>query len=461
MPRRIHRRRFLESTGAVMASVYVAGRSSISLGASANDRINIACVGVGGKGRSDSTQAGEYGNVVAICDIDDEHLNAKAAEFPKAVKFNDYRKLLDKLHSQIDAVVVSTADHAHAAVSVAAMQLGKHVYCQKPLTHSVSEARLMRDVAREQNVITQMGNQGTAADGFRAGVEIIQSGAIGDVNEVHVWTNRPFRDWEQGIMYWQQAPDLTARPTETPPVPDHVHWDLFIGPAPERPYHPVYHPHDWRGWRDFGTGALGDMACHTANLPFKALKLGLPTRVSAVSSPVNSETYQAWATITYEFPARGDLPPVKLVWYEGSENGIRNLPEKKLLQGQRASQSGAILIGSKGTLFTPSDYGMEHTLLPANDFSDYRPPTPWLRRLGPNSDRDTNQKREWVEAIVHGGKTESDFEYASRLTEAMLLGNVAVQVGQPIEYDAENTRVTNCPAAAPLVRRDYRSGWNL
>ena len=205
-----------------------------------------------------------------------------------------------------------------------AMRLGKHVYCQKPLAHSVWEARLMRETARQKGVCTQMGNQGTADPGFRRGAELVRSGAIGEVREVHVWTNRPFK-------YWKQAPDIVARPKETPPVPKHVHWDLFLGPAPERPYNPVYHPHNWRGWWDFGTGSLGDMACHTANLAFMALQLGLPVRVSAQSGEINSETYPAWATITYEFPARGDLPPVKLTWYEGAKNGKRNLPHEETL----------------------------------------------------------------------------------------------------------------------------------
>ncbi|MGZ3414667.1 MAG: Gfo/Idh/MocA family protein, partial [Isosphaeraceae bacterium] len=216
-----------------------------------------------------------------------------------------YRKLLEDLGSKIDAVVVSAPDHHHAPAAVMAMRLGKHVYCQKPLTHSVWEARLMRATAREKGVCTQMGNQGTAEPGFRRGAEVIRAGAIGDVREVHVWTNRPFK-------YWKQAPDIVARPRETPGIPNHVHWYEFLGPAPDRPYHPVYHPHNWRGWWDFGTGSLGDMACHTANLAFMALKLGLPTRVSAHSGEINSETYPAWATITYEIPARGGLPPVKL-----------------------------------------------------------------------------------------------------------------------------------------------------
>ena len=270
--------------------------------------------------------------------------------------------------SKIDAVTVSTPDHHHAPAAVMAMRLGKHVYCQKPLTHSVWEARLMRETAREKGVCTQMGNQGTANPGLRRGVEIIRSGAIGEIREVHVWTNRPFK-------YWKQAPDIVARPKETPGIPNHIHWYEFLGPAPDRPYHPVYHPHNWRGWWDFGTGSLGDMACHTTNLAFMSLKLGLPTRVSAQSGEINSETYPAWATITYEFPARGDLPPVKLTWTEGAKDGKRNLPSADLFPpGFNYSDSGSLFIGSKGKLYSPSDNGADQILLPEAEFKDYKAP---------------------------------------------------------------------------------------
>ncbi|MGY8769148.1 MAG: Gfo/Idh/MocA family protein, partial [Pirellulales bacterium] len=313
MTHQINRRRFIRDTISLSgAGFWFSWQSDQLLGKSPNERVNIACIGVGGKGSSDTDGAARYGEIVAICDVDDQRLLQKAKQYPHAKKFHDYRELLSTMGEKVDAVTVSTADHTHAAAGVRAMRMGKHVYCQKPLTHTVAEARLMRETARKHNVVTQMGNQGTAHDGFRAGVELIRSGAIGDVREVHVWTNRPYSDWKAGKMYWKQSPQLTSRPKETPPVPDHLHWDLWLGPALERPYNPAYHPHDWRGWWDFGTGALGDMACHTANLPFMALQLGLPTRVHAMSSEVNPETYPSWATITYEFPARGELPPVKL-----------------------------------------------------------------------------------------------------------------------------------------------------
>jgi predicted dehydrogenase len=423
-------------------------------GASPNGRIRFACIGVGGKGSSDTDHAANYGDVVAICDIDEQRLGTKATKFPHARQYHDYRKLFDELHDQIDAVVVSTPDHTHAPAAIRAMRMGKHVYCQKPLTHSVAEARLMRDTARQHRVATQMGNQGTAHNGFRQGVDIVRSGVLGPIGEVHVWTNRPFK-------YWKQAPDIVARPTDKPPVPSHVHWDLFLGTAPERPYHPVYHPHDWRGWWDFGTGSLGDMACHTTNLPFMALQLGYPNKVSAVSGPINSETYPAWATITYEFPARGDLPPVKLTWYEGARDGQRNLPAAELLQGESPSTSGALLVGERGAMFSPNDYGAEQTLLPAKDFADYRPPEPVLERNENDSDIDDAHKREWARAILGGPPALSNFDYSAVLTESMLLGNVAVRLGKSLDYDAEQMRVTNCPEAAELLNPPYRAGWEL
>jgi predicted dehydrogenase len=334
------------------------------------------------------------------------------------------------------------------------MRMGKHVYCQKPLTHTPAEARLMRETARKYNVQTQMGNQGTAADDFRAGVELIQSGAIGPIREVHAWTNRPFK-------YWKQAPDIVERPKDQPPIPSYVHWELFLGPAPFRPYHPAYHPHDWRGWWDFGTGSLGDMACHTANLAFKSLKLGLPTRVSAQSGEINPETYPAWAVMTYEFPARGELPPVKLTWYEGAKDGKRNLPDPELLQGEQVPDSGMIFIGENGSIFTPSDYGSEQVLLPRDKFASFKLPKPSIERLGGTDVCDQNQKQEWVRAIMGGSAPMSNFDYAATMTEAMLLGNIAVRLGKTLEYDGEKGIVTNVPAAAALIQGTYRKGWEL
>jgi predicted dehydrogenase len=456
MNRGIDRRRFLQASSLAGFGIIVSGGRVRGQGRSPNEKLNFACIGVGGKGSSDTDHVGELGNVVALCDIDAKRLATKAQKFPDARTFRDFRELLETLGPKLDAVVVSTPDHTHAIAAVTAMRMGKHVYCQKPLAHSPYEARLMRETAAEKKVATQMGNQGTSNPGFREGIELIRSGVIGPIRELHVWTNRPFN-------YWKQAPDLVARPKETPPVPEHVAWDLFLGPAPERPYSPVYHPHNWRGWWDFGTGAMGDMACHTANLCFMALKLGLPTRVSAVSGEVNQETYPAWATITYEFPARGDLPPVKLTWYEGARDGERNLPASALFQGKVPSDSGSLLVGEGGSIFSPSDYGADQSLLPAEKFAGRQPAVSSEQKKERNRSSDKAHKEEWVRAIREGDPkiAWSNFDYAGRLTEAMLLGNVSVRLGMPIEYDAETARVTNCPEAAPYIKPAFRSGWTL
>ncbi len=459
MSRQINRRRFVSNAASALgAGLWLSSQSNGGLNWSPNERVNVACIGVGGKGASDTDGAAKYAEIVALCDIDDQRLKQKAQHYPNAKTFHDYRELLSEMGDKVDAVTVSTADHTHAAAGVRAMRLGKHVYCQKPLTHTVAEARLMRETARKYNVVTQMGNQGTAHDGFRTGVELIRSGAIGDVQEVHVWTNRPYSDWKAGKMYWKQSPQITSRPTDTPPVPDSLHWDLWLGPAPERPYNPIYLPHDWRGWWDFGTGALGDMACHTANLPFMGLQLGLPTRVHAVSSEVNSETYPSWATITYEFPARGDQPPVRLVWYEGSENGKRNLPKLTFPGGQEPTDSGALLIGDKGRLYSPGDSGDVQQL---EVKGDVKTPDPTLERLGNEAGPDENQKREWIRAIEGGSRPLSNFDYASVLTEAMLLGNVAVREGKPVEYDGQKGEITNLPDAGNRLAPASRAGWEL
>jgi predicted dehydrogenase len=455
MHHRLDRRRFLQAASLAGFGIWVPRPSARGDDKSPNARLSFACIGVGGKGSSDTDHVGELGDVVALCDIDSDRLGKKAEQFTGAKTYSDFRKLLEELAPKLDAVVVSTPDHTHAAAAVMAMKLGKPVYCQKPLAHSPYEARVMRETAAKTGVATQMGNQGTSHPGFRDGIELIRSGVIGPVREVHVWTNRPFK-------YWKQAPDITARP-EPMPVPSHVAWDVWLGPAPERPYNKVYHPHDWRGWWDFGTGALGDMGCHTANLPFMALKLGLPTRVSAESGEVNPETYPAWATITYEFPARGDLPPVKMTWYEGARNGERHLPPTDLFHGKTPTDSGSLLVGEKGAIYSPSDYGSEQVLLPSDRFEGKKSDATKEERRERGRRVDESHKAEWVRAIREG-KPEvawSNFAYAGTLTETILLGNAAVRAGKPIEYDAASGTVTNCPEAARFVRPEYRAGWSL
>lgn len=470
MIKRINRRQMLQLGAAGTLGYFFTGPAASVLRAlGVADRLRVAGIGVGGKGSGDIDQAGSLMDVVALCDIDDQRLEKKAAAFPSARKFFDYRKLFDEMMTQLDAVIVSTPDHSHTLPSVLAMRAGKHVYCQKPLTHTVFEARLMREVAAQNKVCTQMGNQGSALNGLRRAVELVHSGIIGPIKEAHVWTNRPFK-------YWKQAPDVVARPKEAP-VPSHVHWEEWIGPAPFRPYavredkKAAYHPHDWRGYWDFGTGALGDMACHTANMAFRALKLDTPSAVIAEGGTINPETYPAWAHIIYHFPARGEMPACALHWYEGERDGKRVLPHADLLarvlkKDEVAADSGSLLVGEKGMLFSPNDYGARFRLTPEKDFAEVKTDHPEKGPQGVDGGRDVDlfQKKEWVEAI-RAGKPElaaSRFDYAARLTEAMLLGNIAVRfAGQRLEWDASMLRFPNSPAATALVKMEYRKGWDL
>jgi len=451
---RRNRRQFLRDTGLAGVGFWVAGGLSLADDKkdSPNGRLNIACIGVGGKGGSDTDQAARVGQVVALCDIDDNTLNRKAAgeKYADAKKYNDFRKMFDEMGGKIDAVTVSTPDHTHAVAAMMAIKNKKHVYCQKPLTHTVFEARALREAARKYGVCTQMGNQGSAENGLREAVEVIQAGAIGPVTEAHVWTNRPI---------WPQAPGLTSRPPDAE-IPEGVHWDEWLGPAPYRHYAKGYHPFAWRGFWDFGTGALGDMACHTASMAFRALKLGYPSSVVAENGPLNPETYPAWATITFQFPARGKEPPVKFVWYEGKRDGKKNLPPKELFHGQNPPGSGSLLVGEKGVLYSPDDYGARYFLLPKEQFKDYKKPE---RTLPRNGRGDPGMKQEWAQAIKENkpAVAYSNFDFAAMLTETILLGNVAMRAGKKLEWDGPNLKFTNAPEADKLLRMEYRSGWVL
>jgi predicted dehydrogenase len=468
MPLPVTRRGALKvGTAGALGYLFTGTALSVRRAYGANEMIRVAGIGIGGKGASDIEQAAKVMDVVALCDIDDERLNAAGAKWPSAKKYFDYRTLFDQASKDFDAVTVSTADHSHAPASVLAMRLGKHVYCQKPLTHTVWEARLMRAVAAEKKVVTQMGNQGSALSGLRRAVELVHAGVLGAVREAHVWTNRP-------AHYWKQSPDITARPKEAP-VPKHVHWDEFIGPAPMRPYavafapRPAYHPHDWRGYWDFGTGALGDMACHTANMAFRALKLGAPTAVEAVAGQINPETYPAWAHIQYHFAARGELPACTLHWYEGKRDGKLVLPPETLLakllkKGEKLADSGSILVGDKGILFSPNDYGAQFRLTPEDAFSGVQTAKPEKGPEGVASDQDAFMKKEWADAI-RANKPElasSNFAYAGQLTETMLMGNIAVRfAGTKLEWDAAKLTFTNSTDATKLVSKEYRKGWDF
>ncbi len=417
----------------------------------ANDRLRVAGVGVGGKGSSDMDQAANLGEVVALCDCDDSKLAPKAAKWPAAQKFRDFRRMFDAMEGKIDAVTISTPDHNHALAAALAMERGMHVYVQKPLTHDVWEARWLRDLARRHKVVTQMGNQGTAENGLRKGVEWVRAGAVGTVRSIHVWTNRP---------QWPQSPNVIARPKDTPAIPSEVDWEAFLGTAPTRPYHPAYHPFKWRGWLDFGTGALGDMGCHTANMAFMALELDHPTSIRAESEVPNRETHTAWATVHYDFPARGKRAPLTFHWYEGKlPDGKKNLPPMDLFHGETPASSGSLIVGDKGVLYSPSDYGAEWKLLPENRFVGFEGPTPYLARNGRG---DQGMKDEWAAGIRGGPKPFSNFDYASLLTETILLGNVAIHARVPLVWDGPKFKFTTGAAEGrPLLRREYRKGWSV
>lgn len=459
------RRAFIKKTAAISAGYWVGTQAIPKVHGSALQSLAGVSVGVGGKGDSDCSHVGEMGvKIVGLCDVDKGRLTKKGREFKDAAQFQDFREMYSQLGDKFDLVTVSTPDHTHATAAIRAMKMKKHVYCQKPLTWSIGEARKMREVAAEMGVVTQMGNQGTSENGLREAVEVIKSGAIGTVKEVHVWTNRPI--WPQGL----------GRPAGEDKVPADLNWDAWIGPAPMRPYKEggVYHAFAWRGWLDFGTGALGDMACHTTNMPVMALDLWDPVAVTAVknSGLIENETYPSNSTLKFEFAARNGLVATDFYWYDGG-----NLPDDKLLNQlpksflekvakQRAGgnkTSGALIVGSDGLLFSENDYGAQYQLLPEAKYASYKLPTPTLPRIPFKGGTDERQKWEFVNSITGDYKpgTMSNFGYAGRLTETMLVGILALRSkeGQRLEWDAKNLKCTNVPELNKFVARDYRPGW--
>lgn len=436
MSHRSTRRDFLKTTAATGIGYWIAaGARAEDKPASPNDRIRMACIGVGGKGSSDSKDASDFGDVVAVCDVDDRFLNGAVRRFQGAKPYKDFRKMLEEMRDGIDAVTISTADHTHAPAALMAMRLGKHCFCQKPLTHSIYEARLLGQVAAEQKVATMMGNQGTAMDGVRRASALIKAGALGTVKEVHVWTNRPAHIWLQGA----------DRPASKP-CPKFLEWDLWLGPAPVRDYAPGYHPTVWRGWWDFGCGALGDMGCHTANMPFMALDLRNPVSVQAQTSGHNRDSFPKWSLITYEFAATDARPALKLFWYDGGK-----LPSRDLLDGKTPSDSGCLVVGDRGKLFSPNDYGAAFELLGGAEDKEVE------------FEKSPGHFDEWIRAIKGGQPAKSNFtDYASPLTETILLGNLAVWVdGEKVEWDAKNMKATNVSDLESLVKPNYRKGYVL
>lgn len=430
MSHRLSRRRFLQASAAAGAFGYwPAARAADAAKVSSSERLRVGVIGVAAQGAYNLQNIAAAGaEIVALCDVDENRALKAREAHPKATFYIDYRNLIE--HPGLDAVAISTPDHTHAVATVAALHNGLHVYCEKPLTRTVSEARIVTETAAKQRRVTQMGTQIHAGSNYRRVVELVQAGAVGPIREVHVWVSTSYTG---------------ERPKDTPPVPETLHYDLWLGPAPYRPYHPSFVPFFWRAWWDFGGGALADMACHYMDLPHWALHLRQPTKVAAEGPPVHPESAPAWAIVQYEYPARGDLPPVKLTWYHGGKRPAAYAEQLPKWGG------GVLFVGDKGLLV--ANYN-EHKLLPQERFAGYQPPPKTI----PDS---VGHHREWVEACRSGSPTTCNFDYAGALTEAVLLGNVAYRLGRPITWDAKNLRAVNDPEADRYLHHEYRKGWSL
>jgi hypothetical protein len=461
----MNRRQFLVSTalGGVGTLILTDGRSA--RGYRANEKLGIALIGVGGRGSWFAQTIPSLGeNVVAMCDVNERRAAGSFKRLPNVKKYHDFRKMLREMEKQIDAVIVATPDHTHAVASMMAMTMGKHVYCEKPLTHDVYESRLLRETAAKRNVATQMGNQGTASEAFRRCVELVQGGVLGEIREVHAWNTGG-------------GPGHRKRPTGTHTVPEYLQWDLWLGPAPYRPFHPDWLA--WHGWREFGTGVLGNWACHTMNLAFKALKMDSlwyagPSagskaliRLQADVSEIDRNSFPRLEVVRYDVPARGELPPVKLNWY----NGGGNLLEEKGIRGQIRELlgrpldwsseddpiwkdwAGILLVGKNGKLYSNA-HNTEFTLLPEDKFKGLEGPPRSLPRS-------RGHEREWLDACKGGPPAMSNFNYAGPLTEFVLLANVATQFDHEIEFDPIAMKIVNSEEADKALRREYREGWSL
>jgi predicted dehydrogenase len=438
----LSRRGFLGGVAAAGAGLTIVPRRVLG-GAgyqAPSDTLAVAGIGVGGRGRAD-VEGCEHEAIVALCDVDWQFAQRTFRSYPQAKRYEDFRVMLEK-EPGIDAVVIATPDHTHATIAAAAMRMGKHVYCEKPLTRTIHEARELGRIARETGVVTQMGNQGHAGEGTRQIREWIEAGTIGTVEEIHYWTNRPI--WPQAI----------ERPTEMHHVPADLDWDLFLGPAPDRPYHPAYHPFRWRGWWDYGTGALGDIACHSMDAAFWTFDLRAPTTIVAEATPLYPETAPAASRIVYRFPATGSQPAMTVVWRDGSLMPPR-LPQ---IDDPDALPfpSGQLFVGDKG-LLAAGIYGEDPRLFPDRLHQEVLASPPPERYPRPES-----VFVEWTEACKGNGTAGSSFaEHAGPLTEMVLLGNLAVRSGREIEWDATTGRVTNVPEANELLHEEYRAGWTL
>ncbi len=439
MTDRISRRDMLRTTAAASGVWLTSAPLLHARSKSPNETLNIAAIGIGGRGAANvGGVAGE--NIVALCDVDEKRAAKTLARFPQAKRHKDFRRMLDRMHREIDAVVVSTPDHTHAPAAVMAMKLGKHCYCEKPLSRTVLEARTMSKVATDAKLVTQMGTQIHAGDNYRRVVELIQTKAIGPVRDVHVWLGANFAGPPRPTNSSQRD-----APSEQPPVPEELDWDLWLGPAAYRPYHPWYAPFGWRYWWNFANGVLGDFFCHYCDLPFWALDLRHPTTVEAEGS-LHAESASHRTIARQQYPARGDLPPVTLTWYHGG--GYPAIVKEQAIPQWK---NAVLFVGSKGMLI--SDYG-KHLLLPEADFADFERPAPFI----PDS---IGHHREWIEACKTGGPTTCNFDYAGALSEAALLSNVALRTGKKLAWDAKALSAVGCPEADALIRREYREGWTL
>lgn len=441
----ITRRSFL-SRAAVLTAVAATSPSSH---ASPNDRLKVAVIGTGGRGGSNlrTIAASQTVDVVGLCDVDSRFLVNAGEQFPQAKQFRDFRKLYDQIGNEVDAVVVSTTEHSHAYATMPALQLGKHVYCEKPLAFNVEETRRITDAAKQAGVATQMGTQIHAGANYHRVVATIQSGAIGDVHEAHVWVDRAWgRQTEAESRAHNDKVFVTERPTVAMSPPDYLDWDLWLGPAPARPFHEVYFPGPkWYRWWDFGNGTMSDLGSHWNDLPFWALELDAPRTVEAFGPPPHPEIAPASMSAVYEYDARGDLPPVTLHWYQGTYK-----PDAWKQGAIPQWRSGVLFVGSKGMLL--SDY-RKHLLLPEDQFSEFEAPEPASIPLG--------HHQEWLAACRGEGKTGSPFDYAGPLTEANHLGNVAYRLGKKIVWDRDAMECVGCPQAASFLKREPRAGWSL
>ena len=439
------RRQFLRCSAAAAALGFSA--PAVLRGRNLNEKLDIAVIGSGGRGASNMRSV-ESQNIVAVCDVNENNLGFAAQRHPTAQKFIDFRRLYDQV-KKFDAVVVSTCEHTHAFATLPALQMGKHVYCEKPLTYNIEESRLIRETANKAGVATQMGTQIHAGDNYRRVVELVQTGAVGDISEVHVWVGRAW-GWQPSKAEAEKYRDIVfaqQRPTKADPIPTGLNWDLWLGPAPKRAFNNVYFPGPkWYRWWDFGNGTMSDLGSHWIDLPFWALKLKAPLTVEADGPTPNAEIAPASMMARYEYGPREDMPAVTLSWYQGTY-------KPKILQEQGLPQwgSGVLFVGSKGMLL--ADYG-KHTLLPEKQFEGFERPKPFIpKSIGHHA--------EWVHACKTGDPTTCNFEYAGWLTEANHLGNVAYRAGQKLEWNARKMKATNCPEADRFIRRSYRDGWKL